>query len=123
MQRDCPRQRRRELRAADSDRSVKAPGKAAQDLRQDHARVPACTHQRAVGRGLGNLSSTLQAFGWDLLVGGPHGKQHVRACVAIGHREHVQGVDDLVMAIEPGHAGQEQIAQHHAIQGMNCDAA
>jgi hypothetical protein len=47
----------------------------------------------------------------DLVPSALHGKQHVGAGVAIGHRENVEGVDGELMIPQPGQAGLDQPLQ------------
>ena len=65
-------------------------------------RVLARAHQCAVGHGVSHLAHAgFRALG-HLLVGGVHGHEHVSAGVTIGHGEDVEGIDGLVVGLQPG---------------------
>ena len=72
--------------------------RTAQDLRQDHAGVAPSAHQGAGRHRPGRLidprgADRARPALVDRLAGGLHGQVEVGAGVAVGHREHVEGVD------------------------------
>ncbi len=87
-------------------RSRELLGRAADDLAQDHARVPASAHERRASdraHDLGPLriavhGRLLQAI--ELVDHMAKGQRHVVAGVAVGDREHVQVVDLLAPLLE-----------------------
>jgi len=90
--------------------------KATPDLGQDHAGIAT----RAVHRAFGKAPRQRANVGFiqlgDLRVGALHGQQHVDSGIAIGHGEDVELVHNLVVLLQPGHAGQEQLLELAAIQ-------
>ena len=78
--------------------AVRDPG---QDLARDHARVAARAHQRAEAGRLGDpLGVRVGPGPIGLLQRRPDRRQHVRAGVAVGDREHVQRVDLVDVRLE-----------------------
>ena len=72
---------------------------APQDLRQDHTRVPAGPHQRAVPDRLTDLLH-VRAVGGQLLDDGFEGERHIGARIAVGHRVHVEAVQFFLMVAQ-----------------------
>ena len=80
-------------------------GRAAHDLREDHAAVAARAEQRGARDGLHDLVAAdvvdhLAVQAVELLHHGPQRLRHVVARVAVGDREHVQVVDLLTACLE-----------------------
>ncbi len=80
-------------------------GRAADDLGEDHARVPAGAEQRRAGDHRDQLVAPdlvdhLAVDGVELVQHGAHGHRHVVAGVAVGDREDVEVVDLLTAALE-----------------------
>jgi hypothetical protein len=85
-------------------------GGAADDLAQDHTRVPARPHQGRPGHRVddlvpGALVHRLSVQAVQLAHHGAHGQGHVVPGVAVGDREHVQIVDLLAALLEVGVGG------------------
>ena len=80
-------------------------GEAAEDLREDHAGVPAGTHQRTVPDRLADLLHG-GAVGGQLVDDGFERERHVGAGVAVGHRVDVEAVQLFLV-----------VAQHVAVGG------
>ena len=100
--------RDRELPGIKRRQVLQLAGEPAPDLRQDHPRVAAGAHQGAVRDPLRYPADVVQLLRGHLVVGRAHREEHVGAGIAIGNRKDVEGVDRLVMAIEPGQAGLQQ---------------
>ena len=73
----------------------KRVGRAAHDLREDHARVAARTHQRRARDLMREAGAVVGPFPLQPVVDGAHGQREVRAGVAVGHGIDVQVVDAL----------------------------
>ena len=80
-------------------------GEAAEDLREDHARVPAGAHQRTVPDRLADLLH-VGAVGGQLVDDRFERERHVGAGVAVGHRVDVEAVQLFLV-----------VAQHVAVRG------
>ena len=74
--------------------------RAAQDLREDHARVPAAAHQRRPRQLLRERGAVRRARGFERLHDRARGERQVRAGVAVGHGIDVQVVDPLPVCLE-----------------------
>ena len=109
-------QGRREHRAGDRRLVVQAAREPAQDLGQDHPGIAPGAHQRAVGGRLRHCPRRMEVIVGDLPAGRLHRQQHIGARVPIGHGEHVERVDDLVMAVKPRQTGIEQVAQRGGVE-------
>ena len=74
-------------------------GEAPEDLREDHARVAAGAHQRAVPDRLAHLLH-VGAVGGQLVDDRLQGERHVRAGVAVGHGVDVEAVQFFLMVAQ-----------------------
>ncbi len=90
-----------EVEAVEPLLALQALRDAGQDLARDDARVAAGAHQRPEARRVGDAVGVGVGPGLvGLLERGPDGGQHVRAGVAVGHREHVERVDLVDVRLE-----------------------
>ncbi len=78
---------------------------AADDLRQDDARVAARAHERALGDGGGYGRDAFDVALLELFEDGAHGERQVGARVAVRHRIHVEVVDDAALRLDGGEGG------------------
>ena len=91
---------------------------AAEDLRQDHAGVAPCPHQAAVRGQLADVADVVGLRLADVPDRRFQRQQHVRARVAVGHGEHVEPVDLLLVGAEPREAAQQGLLQQLAVDGV-----
>ena len=84
----------------DRRRSAERLGRTADDLREDHAGVPARTHQRGARDLLDEGRAILGRRLLEPVDDRPCGQREVRAGVAVGHGIDVEVVDPLAVAFE-----------------------
>ena len=77
-------------------------GRAPDDLREDHARVPPRPHQGGPRHLAGELGAILALGRLERLDDRAHGERQVRARVAVRHRIHVQVVDPPPVGVGRG---------------------
>src|SRR3990172_6103257 len=108
-----------EVEAVEAALALQAGRHAAEDLREDDARVPPGAHQGTEGDGLGYARhmSLLARERARLLDRGPQGGQHVRAGVAVGHGEDVEGVDLVLVQREVGDRGTKAVEEGAPVTG------
>ena len=75
-------------------------GEAAQDLGEDHARVPARAHQRGARQLVRQRRQIVRLRGVQLLDRGADGQREIRPGVAVGDRIDVEVVDAPAVALE-----------------------
>ena len=92
-------------------------GRAPDDLREDHARVPARPHQGGPGHLAGELGAIIALGRLERLDDGSNGEREVRARVAVRHRVDVQVVDPPTVGVDrrESAAGELQHALPHAV--------
>ncbi len=90
--------------------SLHRAGEAAKDLREDHARVAARAHEASVRREASDRVGLLDVFDRRL-----ERQQHVGAGVAVGHREHVEAVDLLLVGSEPVQASEQCLLEERTV--------
>ncbi len=93
-------------------------GEAAQKLRQDRAGIAPRSHDRAVGQFIRDHTHVRRVVVGDLFIGRAHGQQHIRAGIAIGHREDIKLVHRLMVLIQPGQPGSGQALEKRAVTGF-----
>ena len=92
-------------------------GEAAQNLRQDDARVAPRALQRAAGQRGGDLDHVVDAGQRvGLRPRRTHGEQHVCAGVGVGDREHVEAVDLVGVGDEVADGGVGPVPQGGGVE-------
>ena len=92
---------------------------AADDLRQDHAGVPAGAQKRSPARLACEIVPVVRVRPGERLLNAAHCQQQVRAGVAVGHRVDVEVVDPLPAPLErPDGATDEQAQRFEVAHGL-----
>ena len=94
-----------EVQAIEAALATQPFGHAPKDLRGDHARVAARPHQRSKTDGPGNAICGLIRDLFALFQRRAGGGEHVRAGIAVGDGEDVQGVDLVDVRCQIGDRG------------------
>ena len=94
-------------------------GGATDDLREDHAGVPACAEQRRAGHLAGELFAIGGRGGVERLDDPADGHGEVRAGVAVGHRVDVEVIDPLPALLERGRGGPYELAESVEIRSCS----
>lgn len=82
--------------------ALEAFGQPAPYLAEDDAGVAARAHERTVGQLFGDLTHVLFFAVLHTAVSRLHRQQHVGAGVAVGYGEDVEGINVLVILLQPG---------------------
>ena len=98
-------------RGVDGPRPAELLGGAADDLRQDHARVAARAHQRRAGDFVCQLRAVCRVRGLESFGDALDREREVRTGVTVGHRVDVEVVDALPAALDRGAGRAHQLAE------------
>ena len=111
------RERMGEVEAVEPPLPAEAVGHPAEDLARDDARVAPGAHQRAEADRGGDAVGRLAGHALGLVERRTDRRQHVRARVAVGDREDVEGVDLVDVGLEVGDGGPEGLEEPGPVTG------